>query len=167
MTKKITPANRISTLFLRVAVSIIGLGVLALCVVLLPVMWAGAYEEWPEHGYAVRAVVAAMYISTVPFYLGIYKGWQILNLIDKGNAFSMQPIKALRTISYSAALISLIYAFSLPFFYIWTETTDAPGLMVIGLFLTGMPLTISVAIGVLQRLLAEAVIAKNENDLTV
>lgn len=145
----------------------IGLGVLALCIFLLPLMWAEAYHEWPQHGYAVRAVVAAMYISTVPFYIGVYKGWRILDLIDRDRAFSMQPVKALRAIVYCAASISFIYILSLPFFYIWADNTDAPGLMVIGQFLVGMPLIISVAVGLLQRLLAEAVAIKSENDMTV
>lgn len=167
MTDKPSPLNRTSTLFLRVAVSAIGLGVLALCVYLLPIMWAEAYKEWPLHGYAVRGVVVAMYLSTVPFYLGIYKGWRILDATDRGQAFSLQSVANLRVISYAAAVISFIYALSLPFFYIWADNTDAPGLMVIGLFFVGMPLIISVAVGILRRLLAEAVKAKNENDLTV
>lgn len=167
MNKKTSRINRTSTLFLRAAVSAIGLGVLALCIFLLPLMWADAYKEWPQHGYAVRAVVAAMYVSTIPFYIGIYKGWRILDAIDKNRAFSMQSVAVLRIISYAAASISFVYMLSLPFFYIWAQQVDAPGLMVIGLFLTGMPLIISVAVGILQRLLAEAVIAKNENDLTV
>lgn len=167
MTKKITRINPISTLFLRVAVGTIGLGVLALCVFLLPLMWTDAYAEYPHDGYAVRAVVAAMYVSTVPFYIGIYKGWRILDAIDKHQAFSAQSVAALRAISYVAASISFIYILSLPFFYIWAQHVDAPGLMVIGMFLVGMSLIISVAVGILQRLLAEAVTAKNENDLTV
>ncbi len=167
MNKKTSRVNRTSTLFLRMAVSTIGLGVFALCIFLLPLMWADAYKEWPQHGYAVRAVVAAMYVSTIPFYIGIYKGWCILDAIDKSRAFSMQSVAALRVISYAAASISFAYMLSLPFFYIWAQQVDAPGLMVIGLFLTGMPLIISVAVGILQRLFAEAVIAKNENDLTV
>lgn len=167
MTKKISRIDRTSTLFLRIAVFAIGLGVLALCVLLLPLMWSGAYQEWPEHGYAVRGVVAAMYASTVPFYIGIYKGWRVLDAIDTGKAFSLRAAAALHVISLAAISISFIYTLSLPFFYIWTQADDAPGLMVIGLFLTGMPLIVGVAIGILQRLLAEAVHIKSENDLTV
>lgn len=164
---KVSRLNHTSTLFLRMAVGGISLGILALCIYLLPIMWAEAYREWPQHGYAVRAVVVAMYVSTVPFYLGIYNGWRILDAIDAGRAFSLQSVKALRAISYAAASISFVYTLSLPFFYIWADNTDAPGLMVIGMFLVGMPLIISVAVGILQRLLAEAVHIKSENDLTV
>lgn len=156
-----------STLFLRLAVSVIGLGVLALCVSLLPLMWTHAYNEYPDDGYAVRVVVAAMYASTIPFYIGIYKGWRILDSIDKNKAFSVRSVRSLGGIALCAAIISLFYAISLPFFYIWAQHVDAPGLMVIGLFLTGMPLIISVAIELLRRLLIEAINVKSENDLTV
>ena len=159
--------KKASTRFLRVAVSAIGLGVLALCVFLLPVMWMDACVEWPEHGYVVRGVVVAMYVSTVPFYLGIYNGWRVLNAIDKGTAFSARAIAALKVVALSACSIGLVYALSLPLFYVWAENTDAPGLMVIGMFLTGMPVTIGIAIELLRRLLIEAVALKSENDLTV
>lgn len=159
--------KRGSTVFLRVGVSVIGLGVLALCIFLLPLMWLHAYDEWPHHGYAVRVVVGAMYLSAIPFYVGIYKGWRVLDAIDKNQGFSLRPVKSLQVVAISAATISFIYLLSLPFFYIWADNTDAPGLMIIGLFLVGMPLIISVAVALLARLLHEAVTIKSENDLTV
>lgn len=162
-----TAIRRGSTVFLRLSVSTIGLGVLALCIFLLPLMWTHAYDEWPQHGYAVQAAVAAMYLSAIPFYIGIYNGWRVLGAIDKGQAFSLQPVRALRMIAICAAVISLVYMLSLPFFYIWADSTDAPGLMMIGLFLAGLPLIISVAVALLGRLLHEAIVIKTENDLTV
>lgn len=167
MTKTTLTLERSSTLFLRIAVTTIGLGVLALCVFLLPVIWTDAYQEFPRCGYAVRAVVAAMYVSALPFYVGIYKGWQVLHQIDKGRVFSTRSVKALQAVAYCAAAVGLIYTLSLPFFYIWAQYVDAPGLMVIGMFLVGMPLIVSVAVGLLARLLREAVSIKFENDLTV
>ena len=165
--KKTTAMKKGSTLFLRLAVSVIGLGVLALCVFLLPFMWGYAYVESPHGGDAVRAVVVAMYASTVPFYIGIYKGWRVLDAIDKGQTFSPRAVRALGAVAWCAGIISTIYVISLPFFYIWTQRVDAPGLMMIGLFLVGMPLIISVATALLRRLLIEAVNIKSENDLTV
>lgn len=159
--------KRGSTLFLRLGVSVIGLGVLALCIFLLPIMWTYAYDEYHNDGYALQIIVAAMYLSAIPFYIGIYKGWRVLNAIDKSQAFSMKPVRLLNTIAWCAGIISFIYLLSLPFFYIWAQHVDAPGLMVIGMFLTGMPLIICVAVALLARLLGEAVTIKDENDLTV
>lgn len=165
--KKSLTIEKGSTMFLRLAVSIIGLGVFALCVYLLPIMWTDTYSEYPRDGYAVRAVAAAMYVSAVPFYIGIYQGWRVLDAIDKNKIFSAQSVRALGIIALCAGIISFVYALSLPFFHLWARHVDAPGLMVIGLFLVGMPLIISVAIWLLRRLLIEAITIKSENDLTV
>lgn len=167
MTKKVLKMNLVSTIFLRTAVTVIGLGVLALCVFLLPLIWTDAYKEYPQYGYAVRIIVAAMYITAIPFYVGIYKGWRVLNSIDKNKAFSLRTVKSLRVIAYCAYIISLAYLLCLPFFYIWAQADDAPGLVVIGMFFTGMSLMIGVAIELLAKLLAEAVRIKSENDMTV
>ena len=167
MTKQTLTIERSSTLFLRLAVLAISLAVLALCVFLLPIIWMDAYKEFPHCGYAVRAVVVAMYLAAVPFYIGIYKGWRVLDLIDKNLVFSVKSVKSLQGVAYCAGIISLIYIASLPFFYIWAQYVDAPGLMVIGLFLVGMPMIVSVAVALLARLLRQAVTIKSENDLTV
>ncbi len=164
--KRVISIEKGSTLFLRAAAGVIGLGILALCALLLPVMWMDAYREYPLYGYVVRVIVAAMYLSAVPFYIGIYNGWRVLDAIDRGRAFTVRSVRALRTVAWCAGSISIIYLVSLPFFYIWAKG-DAPGLMVIGLFLVGMPLIICVAVGLLRRLLVEAVTIKSENDLTV
>ena len=165
--KKTISTKKGSTIFLRVAVSIIGLGVLALCVFLLPYILLHAHDEYSRGGYALQAIAFAMYISAIPFYIGVYKGWRILDAIDKGQAFSLHSVTALKAIAYCAGAISFIYTLCLPFFYIWADNADAPGLVVIALFLAGMPLIISVAMGLLQRLVTEAVAIKSENDLTV
>lgn len=165
--KRIFTIESGSTIFLRLAVSVISLGILALCIFLLPVIWGSAYEVGPDYGYAVRIVIGLMYLAAIPFYVGIYKGWQVLNAIDRGQAFSMQPVRALRVIARCAVVIALIYLISSPFFYIWTQGDDAPGLCVICMFLVGMSLIIGVAMSILARLLGEAVRLKSENDLTV
>lgn len=165
--KKTLNVTQSSTIFLRIAVSVIGLGVAALCLLLLPLIWQSAYIEYPRDGYAVRVIVAMMYLTAVPFYLGIHKGWRILDMIDKGRTFSKQSVTALRTIAYAAGSISILYIAVFPFFYIWMQSDDAPGLGVINLFIVGMSAIISVATGLLARLLDEAVRIKSENDLTV
>jgi hypothetical protein len=108
-----------------------------------------------------------MYLAAIPFFFGIYKGWRILDAIDTGQSFSLASVRALQVISYCAGIISLIYIVTLPFFYIWAQSDDAPGLVLIGLFFVGMPAIVSVATGLLRLLLAEAVNIKSENDLTV
>ncbi len=165
--KKLSNLNLVSTIFLRLAVSVIGLGVLALCVLLLPLIWHDAYIEYPDAGAAIRVVIACMWLSAIPFYVGIYRGWRVLNRIDRGRVFAKPNVTDLRAIAVSAALISGVYAVSFPFFIIWAQHDDAPGLGLICLFFCGMSLIIAAAMELIARLLAEANNIKKENDMTV
>ncbi len=158
--------KRSSTIFLRLSVLAIGAAVLLLCTLLLPSLWQVA-DEYPDYTYAVYVVLATLYITTIPYYLGLFNAWRLLTLIDTGKAFTLRAVTTLRTVARCAAVISVLYAVSLPFFYIWADNDDAPGLVVIGIVLTGVPMVVAVCIAVLQRLLYEAIMIKNENDLTV
>ena len=55
----------------------------------------------------------------------------------------------------------------MPFFYIWGDADDAPGLIVIGLVLVGAPMVIAVFASILHQLIREATDLKSENELTV
>jgi Protein of unknown function (DUF3036). len=159
--------NRISILFLRAAVLAIGAGVLALCIFALPAMWQAVDQEHKDITYALYGILTAFYVAAVPFFIGLYQAWRLLNLISKSRAFSRPAVKAFRRIAYCAVVISAVLASSLPFFYVWAQDEDAPGLVVIGMFFVGASLTVSVFATLLERLFSDAVDIKSENDLTV
>ena len=150
-----------STLFLRAAVIIMGLTVLALCIFALPV---GIIEEG---GDAYGPIFWGMYVTVVPFYFALYQTWKLINYVDKNQAFSLVSVKALKYIKYCAFAVSGLYAAGLPYIYIAAKQDDAPGVVVIGLIFTFAPLVIGVFAAVLQQLLRSAIKLKTENDLTV
>jgi hypothetical protein len=153
--------KRRSTMFLRGAVALIGLVVLALCVFALPAgirsADAGMY----------RPLVIGMYISAIPFFAGIYQTLKLLGYIDQNKAFSPASVMALKKIKYYAMAISAFYAAGLPYIYIVAEKDDAPGVMMLGLVLAGASFVIATFAAVLQKLLREAIDMKSENELTV
>lgn len=159
--------KRISTIFLRVAIVVISLGILAICSLLLPQMWLDIGSGFSDYAYAIYIVFVALYMAAVPFFLAMYGAWRLLSYIDKGQAFTVGSVKAVRLITVGAALVSVIYFASLPFFYIWADRDDAPGLVIIGMVLAGVPLVISVFAALLACLIAEATTIKTENELTV
>jgi hypothetical protein len=55
----------------------------------------------------------------------------------------------------------------MPLFYQMAQSTDAPGLMMIGLIINAAPFVVAVFAAVLQMLVKTAVDIKNENELTV
>lgn len=156
-----------STYVLRAAVLAVGLAVLALCIFALPATWRAVPAEYPNHTYVFYGIIIAMYAAAVPFFAALFQTMKILSFIDRGKAFSELSVKALKVIKYCGIVISIAYAASLPFFYMWANNDDAPGLLVIAMVLTCAPLAVSVFAAVLQRLLREAIAIKSEHDLTV
>jgi hypothetical protein len=159
--------NRVPTVFLRAVVLFLGLIVLILCVFALPEAWRGGPLEFPAVGYAVQLIVIGMYLTAVPFYVGLWQTLLLLNYIDRSVAFSIASVRSLKTIKWCASVIALFYiAFVFPF-YLIAEADDAPGLILLSMVIACAPIAVAVFAAVLERLLQSAIEMKSENDLTV
>ena len=162
--------KRGSTLFLKLAVFLIGIPVLVLCVIFLPQLANVAFQEaqsGAKLGYIVLGILAIMYVSAIPFYVALYQAFKLLSYIDKNEAFSELSVNALKKIKHCAISISGLYVVALPFVFMIGQWDDASGLALIGMVVIGASLVIAVFAAVLQRLLQEAIDIKTENDLTV
>jgi len=160
-----------STLILRFAIFAIGIPVLGLCVYVLPRIAAEAMEQQAKHGanlaYVILGTLLIVYISAIPFFLALYQALKLLKYIDANEAFSELSVMALRKIRNFAAVISGLYVLALPLIYLIAEWDDAPGLIVIGLVVSGSSMVIAVIAAVQKKLLQQAIHIKTENDLTV
>ena len=156
-----------TTLFLKLAVFIIGTPVLALCIFLVPELGNVAAKLLPEFAYIKYLVSIVFYASAIPFYFALYQAFKLLRYIDKNKAFSELSVKALKKIKHCAITISILHVLVLPLFYLFAEIDDAPGVIFVGLVVPFASMVIAVFAAVLQRLLQEAIDIKSENDLTV
>ncbi|TXL61634.1 DUF2975 domain-containing protein [Cerasibacillus terrae] len=156
-----------STLFLKLAVFLIGAPILALCIFLVPGIANYAGELYPDFAYIKYLILIVMYGAAIPFYFALYQAFQLLNYIDKSQAFSPISVRALKNIKYCAITISMLYVVGVPLFYLVAERDDAPGIILIGLVIIFASMVIAVFAAVLQKLLQEAIDIKSENDLTV
>ncbi|PLR93977.1 DUF2975 domain-containing protein [Bacillus halotolerans] len=159
--------KRGSTLFLKIAVILIGIPVLALCIFLVPEIANFAAELYPDISYLKYLVYIDLYAAAIPFYFALYQAFTLLSYIDRNKAFSELSVRALKKIKYCAITISLLLLAGMPLFYLIAEMDDAPGIILIGLVLIFASMVIAVFAAVLQRLLQEAIDIKSENDLTV
>jgi hypothetical protein len=153
------------TLFLKIAVFLIGTPVLALCVFGLP--WLAKDSAGSELAYLIYGILVVMYVSAIPFFVALYQAIRLLSYIDMNNAFSELSVKALKNIKYCATTITILYVAGMPLFYLMGEKDDAPGVILIGMMFVFAPLVIAVFAAVLQKLLKNAIDIKSENDLTV
>nr|WP_263327005.1 DUF2975 domain-containing protein [Neobacillus sp. Marseille-Q6967] len=157
--------KQVSTLFLKIAVFLIGTPVLALCIFGLP--WLAKNPVNPDYAHILYPIVIGMYVSVIPFFVALYQAFKLLSYIDKNQAFSELSVRSLKNIKLCAMTISGLYVVILPFVYLVAELDDAPGLIIIGMVPAFASMVIAVFAAVLQKLLQEAIDIKSENDLTV
>lgn len=146
-----------STVFLKIAIILIGIPVLALCI-----FWLPGFAN-----YLHFSVLIGVYATAISFFFALYQALKLLSYIDKNKAFSELSVKALKYIKYCANTISIIYAVLVPFLYPIAEADDAPGLVGFPIIIIFASIVIAVFAAVLQRLLQDAIEMKSENDLTI
>jgi len=154
--------KQISTLFLKLVISLIGLTVLALCIFLL----VATISSGEARDY-LPILLGIMYIAAIPFFFALYQTLKLLIYIDKSKAFSDLSVKALKNIKYCAIVISALYAAGMPYLVYVADKDDAPGLTALGFIIIIASIVIATFAAVLQKLLQEALDIKSENDLTV
>ena len=113
--------KRGTTLFLKIAVILIGIPVLALCIFLVPKIGNFAGELYPDMAYMKSLVLIDMYAAAIPFYFALYQAFKLLSYIDKNQAFSELSVKALKNIKYCAITISTLYLLGMPLYYLMAE----------------------------------------------
>ena len=159
--------KRGTTLFLRIAVILMGIPILALCIFVVPEIASFTAELYPDMAFLKYLICIDLYAAAIPFYFALYQAFKLLSYIDKNKAFSELSVRALKTIKYCAIVISSLFVIGMPLFYLLAEADDAPGVIVIGMVIIFASMVIGVFAAVLQRLLQEAIDIKSENDLTV
>ncbi|WP_318617500.1 DUF2975 domain-containing protein [Sporosarcina sp. YIM B06819] len=158
--------KEVTTLFLKIAVFILGLPVLALCIFLVPHMANFAAKLYPNIVLMKYLVFIVMYGAAVPFYFALYRAFNLLRYIDENAALSQLSVKSLKDIKCCAITISGLYVLGLPLFHFIAKEVDPPiGLM--GLIIIFASLVIAFFAAILQQLLQEVINIKSENDLTV
>ncbi|PFA63108.1 hypothetical protein CN378_18950 [Bacillus sp. AFS015802] len=153
------------TLFLKIALFLIGAPIAALCFIGMPMLAMNA-AGW-SLAYVVYGILAVMYASAIPFFTALFQAYKLLTFIDQHNAFSESSVKALKTIKTCAIVICSFYVAGMPLFYALAEFDDAPGVIVIGMIFIFGSAVIAVFAAVLQKLLNNAIEIKSEHDLTV
>ena len=102
-----------STLFLKLAIIVIGSPVLVLCI--LGLYWLISNPSNPQYAYILYPIIIGIYVSAIPFYIALYNAFRLLTYIDKSKAFSQSSVKALNNIKYCAITISALYTLLMPF----------------------------------------------------
>jgi hypothetical protein len=111
--------------------------------------------------------ITYIYIASIPFFVGLYQAFKLLNFIDANKAFSQGAVNTLRNMKFAS--LSLIGFIALAEFYIrlFAHGDDPAGPTALGIIISFACIVIATAAAIFQKLLQNAVDIKSENDLTV
>ena len=157
--------NRSSTFFLKVVLFLVAIGVLA------GMIWFPQTEGRATHLDLISIYTDPFllygYMASIPFFVGLYQAFKLLNLIDADKAFSQGAVHTLKNMKFAS--LSLIGFIASAEFYIrfFARGDDPAGPTALGILASFAAVVIAAATAVLQKLLQNAVDIKSENDLTV
>jgi hypothetical protein len=152
------------------AVYLMGIGVFSICAILLPEL---AREEAAGrvHPPTSWPFLLGAWVLSIPIFIALYQTFTILRLVDANKAFSHFSVKALQIIKVCAVIFGIVIMLSAITVVVTTHmidpTEDTPPILMIGMIFMSVSIIIATFVGVLQRLLQDAIRIKSENDLTV
>lgn len=95
----------------------------------------------PEYSNMLYPILTGLYISLIPFFIGLFKCFRFLSNFNNHETFET-VFNDLKTIKYCSISIVIIYLMMMPFIFILADKDDAPGAILIGM----IPIVISIII---------------------
>src|SRR5215212_64183 len=129
---KAPSTKRTSTTFLQVVIVLIGIGALAL------MLWEPHLEGRNAHAtlfqiYFKDPFLAYAYLASIAFFVALFQAFTLLGYIGQNRVFSLDSVRALRTIKYCAlALVAMIGAAVAYLFIFVRDKDDIAGGVAIG-----------------------------------
>lgn len=157
--------NKGSTLFLKTVIVLIGI------IVLAGMVWFPQTEGRAANldliSIYTDPLILYLYVSSLPFFTGLFQAIKLLNFIDANQAFSQGAVNTLKNMKYAALSLIGFIAIALLYIRFFVQGDDSAGPIALGIVVSFTAIVIATAAGVFQKLLQHAVDLKSENDLTV
>lgn len=157
--------KQVSTLFLKIVISLIALGAL------VSMIWFPQTEGRATNldliSIYTDPFIIYGYIASVPFFVALYQAIKLLGLVDKNKIFSQLSVKAVRNIKNCSIAIVGFLVVAILYIRITAQGDDPAGPTMVGFIAIFTSVVIATAAAVFERLLQNAVDLKSENDLTV
>ena len=148
------------SLFLKIVIIILVLPILFLAFYLFPHYIYLGFQSDSSYAPYLLVLVISCYFIFVPLLMIFYKSFKLLIKIDKKEFFTEETIKSLKFISILAYAITLVLVCDLPFVYIVANMDDAPGLLLIALFITGFVLSFGVLVSLIKTLVKDTILIR-------
>jgi len=150
---------------LRMSVALIGIIILGFLLFWLPDIANGFAISDSGYAYLRYLLLAGLYATAIPFYLGIFHTFKLIKLIEKDGAFTEDACKSLGSISIYSMTVIVLYILGMIFLNI--NNAAQPGIFLLGILIIFVAFIISIFAAILKGLLMKVVEIKDENDFTI
>ena len=105
------------------------------------------------------------YAASIPFYIALYKVFELLGYIGQNKAFSLHSVSALSSIKYCAIILSIFIVMAGIYVRIFHNKNDDPaGFLALCIVTTFVSLVIATAVAVFEKILQNGIDIKSENE---
>lgn len=157
--------KRGSTLFLKVVICLIAIGVFA------GMIWFPQTEGRAKNldliSIYLDPFIVYIYVASIPFFIALFQAIKLLGYVDINKIYTQAAVKAVRNIKRCALAIIGFLIVAIFYIRVMAQGDDPAGPTMMGLVAIFTSVVIATAAGVFQKLLQNAVDMKSENDLTV
>ncbi len=154
------------TIFLQIVLVLIGL--VALVIMIRFPLTEGRAVNLDLFSIYADPLIMYGYLASIAFFVALYKAFKLLGYIGQNKVFSVNSVKALRTIKYCAIVLGILIVIAGLYIRIFHATNDDPaGFLALCIVTTFISMVIATAATVLERTLQKALEIKSDNDLTV
>ncbi|MFI2741176.1 DUF2975 domain-containing protein [Zhouia sp. PK063] len=158
--------KRISTIFLQAVIVLIS--IVALIILIRFPLTEGRAQNLDVLSIYLDTFILYAYASSIVFFVALYKVFQLLGTIRNNNLFSISAIKTLKGIKNCAIILSILIMLAGVYIRIFHSKEDDPaGFLALCIITIFMSITVAIAVGVLERIVQNALEMKSENDLTI
>ncbi|MDO8582030.1 MAG: DUF2975 domain-containing protein [bacterium] len=151
--------KKIQTIFLQIV--IVAIGIVALAIMIrFPLTEGRAVNLNLFHIYADPFILYG-YAVSIAFFVALYQAFRLLGYIGQNKVFSLNSVRALRTIKYCAIIVSASIVMAVLFIMTSHNTDDDPaGFIAMGIVTTFISIVIATVAAMFERIL-QSVVDKN------
>lgn len=158
--------KRRSIIFLQAVIVLIGISALTF------MLWEPHLEGRNAHAtlfqiYFNDPFLAYAYTASIAFFVAVYQAFRLLGYIGQNKAFSLNSVKALRTIKYCALTIVAFIVAPEAYLFIVRPGDDIAGGVMMGFFIMFISVVVATVADVFENLLQSVIDMKPENNLAV
>lgn len=108
------------------------------------------------------------YTASIAFFIALYKAFRLLGYIGHNKVFSVESVKALRSIKFCGIALAILIILAGLYIRLFHAKDDDPaGFLALCILTTFVAIVVATAAALFEKILQNAVDMKSENDLTI